>query len=46
VGYKLFVQCKAITGCMIGLEFLWEARAVVFDLGIVRVFVGFYKVKK
>ena len=36
----MFIKVDFISGVMIGLEFLWRENIVVFDLGIVRVFLG------
>ena len=36
----MFVKADFISGFMIGLEFLWRENIIVFDLGIVRVFLG------
>lgn len=36
----MFVQFNIISGFMLGIEFIWDASIVVFDLGIFRIYVG------
>lgn len=38
----MYIGVAFISGVMIGLEFLWEEKTLVIDLGIVRVLVGVY----
>ena len=38
--YSMFVQFNIISGFMLGIEFIWDASIVVFDLGIFRIYVG------
>ncbi len=36
---------QVITGFMVGVEFLWDEKMVVFDVGIIRLFVHYGKVE-
>jgi hypothetical protein len=38
----MYIGVAFISGVMIGLEFLWEEKTLVVDLGIVRVLIGVY----
>lgn len=36
----MFVKIVAISGLMCGIEYLWDERILVIDLGIVRIYTG------
>jgi len=36
----MFVKIVAISGIMCGIEYLWDERILVIDLGIVRIYTG------
>ena len=38
-GVRVAVKCVAIGGFMLGMEYLWEHKVLVIDLGIVRIFI-------
>lgn len=36
----MFLHVAWISGLMFGIEMLWDDSVLVFDLGIIRVFIG------
>jgi hypothetical protein len=39
----MYIGISFIGGLMLGLEVLWDDKALVIDLGIIRVVVGLYQ---
>lgn len=40
---NMYIGISFIGGLMLGLEVLWDDKALVIDLGIIRVVVGLYQ---
>lgn len=36
----MFITATFISGLMLGIEFLWDEKILVVDLGIVRIYTG------
>ena len=41
----MFVKFDFISGVMVGLEYLWDNKILVIDIGIVRVYIGVIPMK-